>query len=181
MPDPLAFEPLSDAADPWVMALTRLEEKILNPDLSFYKYCVSAFEKAPTVFAHTAPNSAVSPIYDPPIDYCPAIVLDTSNAQPGEDHGAGAEKWFFNVSVAAKFVLLDGSQTKAIRAFHELIRTVMRGWRTGTLDPLSTIGSAGYYLLQGDLTPEFARPQGGLLMGRAGFGLRFAFNENILG
>ena len=181
MPDPLAFEPLDDAADPWVMALTRTETKILNPDLSFYKYCVSAFGKAPTVYAHTAPNSMDSMIYDPPPAGCPAVILETSNALPGQDRGAGNERWYFNLNVYAKFVLADGAQVKAIRAFHELIRTVMRGWRTGQLDPLSTIGQAGYSMLQGDLTPEFSRPTVGMLIGRAGFGLRFVFAENILG
>lgn len=181
MPDPLAFEPLSDAADPWVMALTRLETKIKNADLSFAKYCQATWSRAPMVFAHTEPNGPNIPIYDPPLDLCPAVVLETSNTLPGQDGGAGSERWYFSVMLYAKFLVKDGDQTKCIRAFHELIRTVMRGWRTGTLDPLSTIGNAGYDMLQGDLTPEFARPGGGMLVGRAAFGLRFRFAENILG
>lgn len=178
-----AFEPLADNADSWVLALERLKSKILDPNLSFYKYCVAAtgYNRAPKVFMHEGAG-ADAVVYDPKPDDCPAVLLETTSALPPEDRGAGVERWSFAVMVYFKAFVRDGDQRKMIRGFHELIRTVFRDWRaTGPLDELSNIPGCGYHMISGDLTPEFARPGTGMLIGRAAFALRFTFTEVILG
>ena len=120
-------------------------------------------------------------VFDPDLDRCPAVVLDLQNTGHPEDRGAGAERWPFTVGIYFKGFAKDGIKRKLVRAFHELIRTVFCGWRTGTMDPLSTIAGGGYYLIPSDITPEISRPTTGLLCGRGAFGVRFVFAENILG
>lgn len=178
----LTLEPLNDNADPWVMAIERLEAKILNPDLSFYKHSMSAFGHAPKVFALTPPG-ADAMVHDPALDDCPAVVIETSNPGSAEDHGAGNERWPFSMNVFWKGHAPDGDKKKLLRNFHELIRTVFCGGRQGQLDPLSNIlgGGGGYFLLPSDLTPEIATPGVGMLVGRGAFGVRFLFTETILG
>lgn len=179
---PLTLEPLTDATDPWLQAIERLESKIKDPNLSFYKYCVTAFGKGPEVFALAGPGPDAN-VFDPDIDRCPAVVLDLQNSGQAEDRGPGAERWPLVIGVFFKAVAKDGIKKKLVRAFHELIRTTFAGWRTGTLDPLSTIigGGGAYALLPSDLTPEISRPTVGLLIGRGAFGVRFVFSESILG
>jgi hypothetical protein len=177
---PLTLAPLNDAADPWVMALERLETKIKDTNLSFSQYCVTAFGKQPKVFALAAPG-ADAMVADPSLDDCPAVVLDIAPTGQPEDHGAGGERWPFTIGVYFKGFATDGNKKKLLRAFHELIRTVFCGWRTGTLDPLSTIGTGNYYMIPSDITPQIATPAVGLLVGRGAFGVRFTFAENILG
>lgn len=176
----LTLDPLADADDPWLQALERMEAKIKNPDLSFSKYCLTAFGKAPEVFALAGPGPDAV-VFDPDLDRCPAVVLDIQNTGRPEDRGAGAERWPFTIGVYFKAVAKDGNKKKLVRAFHELLRTTFCGWRTGTLDPLSTIGTGNYYIIPSDLTPEIARPTVGLLVGRGAFGVQFIFAENILG
>jgi hypothetical protein len=177
----LTLEPLADNADPWVIALERLEAKILDTNLSFYKVCVTKFGRGPRVYAHKGAGPEAE-VYDPDVDKCPAVVLETTNPGQMEDHGAGAERWPFTVMLYFKAFAKDGDQRVILRAFHELIRTVFVGWRTGTMDPLSTIpGGTGYGPMPGDLTPEISRPSTGLLCGRGAFAVRFSFTENILG
>lgn len=177
----LTLEPLADNNDPWVIALERLEAKILNPDLSFHKFCMSAWGVAPRVFSLASENSADNMVYDPPLDKCPAVVLEVSNPGITEDRGAGAELWPFTIGVYYKAWARDGRKVPLLRGFKELIRTVFCGWRTGTMDPLSNIGTGGYTLLPTDLTPEISRPSGGMLVGKGAFALRFIFSERILG
>lgn len=176
----LTLEPLNDAADPWLMALDRLKAKILSTDLSFYKYCLTAFGRAPQVFALEPPGPN-DMVFDPNPDLCPAVVLDFQNPGVPEDHGAGAERWPLTIGVYFKAMAPNGDKRAAVRAFHELLRTTFRGWRTGTMDPLSTITNGPYSLLPSDLTMEFSRPGGGMTIGRGAFGVRFSFTENILG
>lgn len=178
----LTLEPLSDATDPWVLAIERLETKIKNPDLSFYKHSVTAFGRGPKVFALAAPGPDAM-VYDPSPDDCPAVVIETSNPGAVEDRGAGAERWPFSLNVFWKGYAADGNKKKLLRNFHELLRTVFCGWRQGQLDPLSTIlgAAGGYTLLPSDLTPEIARPSVGMMVGRGAFGVRFVFAESILG
>lgn len=177
---PLTLEPLADGTDGWVLALERLAEKIKDPNLSFYKYCMTAFGKAPKTFAleEPGPNAMV---FDPQPSDCPAVVLDIQNPGNPEDHGAGAERWPFTVGVYFKAFAKDGNKKALLSAWHELIRTVFCGWRQGQLDILSSIAGGGYSLLPTDLTPEISRPQTGMLMARAGFAVRFLFAETILG
>ena len=176
----LTLDPLVDDNDPWLQALVRMEAKIKNPDLSFFKYCLAAFDKEPEVFS-LASAGGDSLIFDPDIDRCPAVVLDIQNSGQPEDRGAGAERWPFVIGVYFKAFAKDGIKTKLLRGFHELVRTVFCGWRTGTLDPLSTIGTGNYYMIPSDLTPEISRPTTGLFMGRGAFGVKFTFAETILG
>ena len=175
------LEPLADGADPWVIALERLEAKIKATNLSFYKYCVAKFGRGPKVLAHKGAG-ADSAVYEPSIDDCPAVVLETTSAAPPTDHGAGAERWQFTVMLYFKCFVRDGDQRKMISAFHELIRTVFRSWRaTPALDELSTIPGCGYHFISGDLTPEFSRPGTGGLVGKAAFAVQFTFSEIVLG
>lgn len=176
----LTLEPLVDADDPWLQALDRLKAKILSPDLSFYKYCLTAFGRAPKVLA-LEPPGADAMVFDPNPDDCPAVVLDFQNTGAPEDRGAGAERWPLTIGVYYKAFAVNGDKRPLIRGFHELLRTVFCGWRTGTMDPLSSIADGGYSLLPSDLTPEISRPATGMLCGRGAFGIKFVFAETILG
>lgn len=177
---PLTLEPLQDSEDKWVLALERLSAKIKDPNLSFHKYLVAKGFPAPNVFDHTA-TGVGDQVFDPPRDLCPAVVLYTTPTLPGEDRGAGNERWYFDVGILFKIFVPEKDQRIAIRAMHELIRTVFAGWRTGTLDPLSTIPGVGYQNLTQDVAPVFMQPSVGSSIGRATMTLRFSFAEAIYG
>lgn len=176
----LTLDPLADEDDRWLMAIDRLAAKLRNPDLSFHKYLVANGFEAPNVFEHRGVNFG-DQLWDPPLDLCPAVVILATPSSPPQDRGAGDERWYFNVLVNFKIWVKDSDQKKALRAYHELIRTIFAGWRPGTLDPLSTIPGVGYHAITSDLSVVLLTAQSGGQVGRASFVLQFSIHERILG
>lgn len=174
-----ALEPLDDDADGWVNVVSKLKDKIQDTTLSFHKYLVGKGYPAPNVFARFGP-SVVEPVFDPPLDLCPAVVIDAYDTDFVEDHGAGDERWFFSLAVVFKVEVRDQDVRVPIRATHELVRTIFHRWRAlGPADALDVRG-LGNYEVQGNLSPKFFQGAG-ILTAKTAFTLRFTLSETILG
>lgn len=178
----MPLEPLAEGSDRWVTIIETLATKIADTTLSFHKYLVNVLGMpAPKVFTHFGLAAGV-PNYDPPLDQCPAVVLQTVNTDPVNDRGSGSERWTFSVLLYFKMEMRDGDQRKPIRANHELIRTLLYGWRgPGPTDPLGVIPGVGKYEIVGDISPQLGIPAVGYTVARTMFTLRFDVFETILG
>lgn len=151
---PLDFIPIDQ--NPWVKVLDQVRLQIADEDLSFHKFCVATFAKAPRVFARygTGDNAAY---WDVPLTDCPSVLLTSINTPFVPDQGAGYEEWRLAFSITVKFELRDRDQRKAIAGNYELLRTINHKFRgPGTLNRIRSSGGVKNMEFRGDMTPEIA-------------------------
>lgn len=180
---PPYITPIAVADNPWVKVVTALRAKILSTDLSFVAACQALFGKAPQVWARfdNQEIGAADGYFDPPLPMCPVVLLTPVNTPPFEDDGMGQDKWSLSYSVIAKYELRDGDSRKALSANYELLRTIMWGYKPGSLDTLRP-AHAGLkkYSIAGDLTPNIAKASA-QTVAKTMFVIRFEAIEGFLG
>lgn len=151
----MAMDYIPVADNPWVKVLEAIRAQIADDALSWHKFCVAIFGKAPKTFArYSTENNAA--YWDPPLTDCPAVLITAINTPPLEDLGAGNEQWHLSFAMTVKAELRDRDQRKGLAANYELLRTLMHDFRNGPLNRIRAAGGASVVFI-GDLTPQIAQ------------------------
>lgn len=175
----LTLDPLPTGSDPWTKIINALAAKIADTDLSFVKYLTAIGQESLNVFTNMEDTDKA---WDPPLQDCPAIMLNADAHPAVEDHGPGMEVWYLDVGVEMKLHLDEGAADRGYQACYELVRTLFVGWRQGlSIDPISALPEVADYHIEGEVMPRIVTPAVGRYTARCYFVVRVRIADTILG